>query len=452
MIRAALVSALAALAAVTATPAIAQPQAAQVLAEDRAVDVQRVVSPGGVEAWLVSDSTVPMIVLRANWRGGGASDPEAMTGLSSIMTDMMTEGAGSYDANAFKQRLEDLTMSLGFGADDDGVGMSLVTLTRNRDEAFALARLALTAPRFDEAPLARIRRQVEIGLRQRETNAGFLAGRALDDALIPGHPYARYATQQSVDAITRDAIVARHAQAFSRNTAVITVVGDINAGDLGRILDETFGALPERAPAAAPPLADVRTGQGQIVVPLPRPQSLIAFAAPGVQDEDPDWIPLAVANYIIGGGGFSARLMNDVREKRGLAYGISTSPSVAESMASLRGSAQSENGDVAEALSVTRAELARFAQAGATQEEVSDAIDYLTGSFPLSLDSNVDIAGVLHSYHLAGRDMDYINRRNALIRAVTLNDVNRVARLYDPARFTFVIVGQPQGLEVAGSP
>lgn len=181
---------------------------------------------------------------------------------------------------------------------------------------------------------------------------------------------------------------------------------------------------------------------------LPQPQSLIVFAGPGIQDEDPDWIPLAVANYILGGGGFSSRLMDQVREQRGLVYGIGTGPSVREHAALIRGSGQSENAKVAEAIEVTRSEMARLYRDGATQAEVNDAITYLTGSFALDLDSNAKIASVVHAYQVAGRDIEYINRRNDLIRAVTLEDVNRVIRrLFNPDAYTFVVVGQPEGLD-----
>jgi zinc protease len=175
---------------------------------------------------------------------------------------------------------------------------------------------------------------------------------------------------------------------------------------------------------------------------------MVLFAAPGIQDEDPDWVPLAVANYILGGGGFSSRLMNRVREQRGLVYGIGTSPSVRDYSAVIRGSAQSENANVREAIELTRAEMARIYAEGATQAEVNDAITYLTGSFALDLDSNAKIAGMVHGYQVAGRDVGYINRRNDLIRAVTREDVNRVIRrLFNPDAFTFVVVGQPEGLE-----
>ncbi|MBL8547666.1 MAG: insulinase family protein [Hyphomonadaceae bacterium] len=414
----------------------------------RAVDVERIVSPSGIEAWLVSDSTVPMVVMRAYWRGGSAIEPANLIGVTGIMADMLTEGAGAMNANAFKERLQDLNMSLGFGAGWDGMGMSLTTLSENRDAAFEMARVALNEPRFDAEPLARIKRQMIVGLRTRETNPSYLANLALDQALYPSHPYARRTSRESIDAINRAALVERRAALFNRATLQITIVGDISAADAGRAVDTIFGALPagvrppeptDVTPAAPTPL---------IVRQLPQPQSLVLFVGPGIQDEDPDWIPLAVANYILGGGGFSSRLMDQVREQRGLVYGIGTGPSVRDHSALIRGSAQTENGDVREAIEVTRAEMARLHRDGATQAEVNDAITYLTGSFALDLDSNVKIAGVVHGYQAAGRDIEYVNRRNDLIRAVTLDDVNRVIRrLFNPDGFTFVVVGQPEGLE-----
>ncbi|MGE0185239.1 MAG: M16 family metallopeptidase [Hyphomonadaceae bacterium] len=412
------------------------------------IDVERVVSPGGVEAWLVHDTTVPMIVLHADWRGGAAIEPLSQVGVTSVMADMLTEGAGGLDANAFKERLEELNTWLAFSAGWDSTSMTIRMLSENRDASFEMARLALAEPRWDAGPLDRIKRQLLVAIRQRETNPSYIANLAMDQALYPDHPYARRATRDSVLAIDRAALVARQALLMTRDRMRITVVGDIDAATLGPLLDRTFGQLPATSALPSTPQAALNAAVPLIVRELPQPQSLIIFAAPGIQDEDPDWIPLAVANYIIGGGGFSSRLVEQVREQRGLVYGIGTSPSVRDFSALIRGSAQTENADVAEALDVTRAELARFYAGGATQAEVDDAITYLTGSFPLDLDSNQGIASVLHGYHVAGRGIDYINRRNDLIRAVTLEDVNRVIRrLYDPANFTFVVVGQPDGLE-----
>ena len=431
-----------------APPAFAQQSEARA---ERGVPVQLVTSPGGIQAWLVSDSTVPMIVLRAYWKGGSAIEREDMVGVTGVMTEMLTEGAGDLDANAFKQRLEELNMSLGFGAGWDGVAMSLVTLTENRDAAFELARMALVEPRFDAAPLARIKSQILVGIRSRETSPSYIANFAVDQALYPNHPYARRSSVASTNAINRAAMIDRRDVLFTRDRMQVTVVGDIDAATLGRLLDQTFAGLP----SSSGPLPEVGdTGFSAptplIVRELPQPQSLVLFVAPGIQDEDPDWIPLAVANYILGGGGFSSRLMDQVREQRGLVYGIGTGPSVRDFSAAIRGSAQTENGDVAQAIEVTRAEMARFYAEGATQAEVNDAITYLTGSFALDLDSNSKIASVVHGYQAAGRDIEYINRRNDLIRAVTLDDVNRVIRrLFNPDAFTFVVVGQPEGLTPA---
>jgi zinc protease len=431
---------------VLAPAALAQPNAQNQLAP-RGVPAREVTSPGGIKAWLVSDSTVPMIVMQASWRGGTAADPKGKEGLTSIMTDMLTEGSGDLDANAFKVRLQDLNMGLSFSANSDGIGMTLTTLTRNRDAAFALAKLTLEKPRFDEAPLARIKRQSEIGIRQRETNPSYIANKALDETLIAGHPYARRVSLESLRAIGVNDLIGARRAALARETMIITVVGDISEATLGPLLDETFQSLPASTARVPVPDAAQKSGAGVIVKSLPQPQSVILFQAPGINDKDPDWIPLAVANYIIGGGGFSSRLMDEVREKRGLVYGVSTGPSFRDHIATLRGSAQTENKNVRETIDVIRAEFKRVVEAGVTEKEVADAKQYLTGSFALDLDSNTKIVSVLHNYHWQGRSVGFVNERNALIQAVTRADVDRVIqRLFRPEAFTFVVVGQPDGM------
>lgn len=445
--KAAALAMLALCATVPIEPAFAQTRTESAAAR-HGVPVRQITSPGGISAWLVSDSTVPMVVMRAYWRGGSAIEPDALIGVTSVMADMLTEGAGALDANAYKERLEELNMSVGFNAGWDGVGMSVTTLSESRDAAFEMARLALNEPRFDGAPLERIKRQMLVGIRTRETNPSYIGNLALDQALYAGHAYARRTSRESVAAISRETLQERRAALFNRATLQITIVGDIDEAAAGAAIDHIFGALPQGAAPPEPVDVTLAAPTPLIVRPLPQPQSLVLFAGPGIQDEDPDWIPLAVANYILGGGGFSSRLMDQVREQRGLVYGIGTGPAVRDHSALIRGQAQTENANVREAIEVTRAEMARLYSEGATQAEVNDAITYLTGSFALDLDSNSKIASVVHSYQAAGRDIEYINRRNDLIRAVTRDDVNRVIRrLFNPDAFTFVVVGQPEGLE-----
>jgi zinc protease len=435
--------------ALAAAPLLAAPAIAQTaLPQTRGVPVQSITSPSGISAWLVSDKTVPTIEFRAYWKGGSASDPAGKEGLSSFMADMLTEGAGDLDDQAFNNRLQDLNMALGFGASGDGVSMSIKTLSKNRDAAFEMARLALASPRFDAAPLERLKRQALIGIRQRETNAGYIGGLALDAAMIPGHPYARRTSLASVQSITKADMQARMKAGLARSNLQIVVVGDIDAVTLGGLLDKTFASLPATPVSfATVPDASPKPGPALIVKALPQPQSVVSFVAPGIRYEDPDYIPLAVANYILGGGGFSSRLMDEVREKRGLVYGISTSPSVSDHVAYIRGNAQTANKNVKSAIDLIKAEMKRLRDQGPTDAEVADAKTYLTGSFPLSLDSNENIASVLQSYQVTGRGIEYVNKRNALINKVTKADVVRVTqRLFDPDKFVFVVVGQPDGL------
>jgi zinc protease len=447
--RAGFVCAVIAAALLAAAPASSFAKTPEPAAAARAfgVPVKEITSPGGISAWLVSDSTVPMIVLSANWKGGVTADPPGLKGATSMMAEMLTEGAGDMDSEAFKERLEDLNMSLGFGAGWDGFSMGLTTLTKNRDAAFEMARLALMSPRFDPAPIARLKRQAEIGIKQRETNPGYIANLAMDNATIPGHPYAARTSLASIAAIDKQAMLDRRAAILARDNLKITVVGDIDAAALGALLDKTFGALP--AHAAAPPAPDIaaKPGPALIVKALPQPQSVILFSAPGIGYDDPDWIAYVVANYILGGGGFSSRLMDEVREKNGLVYGISTGPSVRDHLATLTGSAATKNASVKQAIDMIKAEITRLHDQGATDQEVSDAKTYLTGSFALSLDGDSKIADVLADYQAIGRPADYINKRNALIAAVTPADVNRaIKRLFVADRFVFIVVGEPAGL------
>ncbi len=436
--------------ALTAAPLVAAPAHAkteQAAVKEHGVPVKEITSPGGVKAWLVSDSTVPMLVLNAYWKGGSTSEPKGREGVTSFMADMLTEGVGDMPADAFKVRMEELNISLGFGAGADGVSMGLTTLTKNRDAAFEMARLALTSPRFDAAPLERMKRQAEIGIKQRETNPGYIAGVALDNYTIAGHPYASRTSLASVRAIDKAGMESRKRAILARDNLMITIVGDIDAATAGALLDKTFGALPAKSNAPIAPTIASKPGPAVIVKTLPQPQSLVIFSAPGIQDEDPDWIPLVIANYILGGGSFASRLMDEVREKQGLVYGISTGPRVLEGLATLRGSAQTKNESVQRAIDITKAEIKRLHDEGATEKEVADAKTYLTGSFALDLDGNSKIASVLQSYQVSGRPLNYVNERNDLIRKVTAADVNRVIkRLFIAENFVFVVVGQPVGM------
>ena len=415
-----------------------------------AVEVQRVVSPGGIEAWLIEDRANPIISLDLAFRGGAAHDPAGKEGLATLVSSVIDEGAGPLDSQAFQGELEQKAIRLSFDAGLDVFDGRLQTLTKNRDRAFELLRLALSEPRFDEEPVERIRAQILARIKARENDANRIAGRTFRKLLFGGHPYGRPVdgTLESIAAVTRDDLRDFVARRFARSNLVIGVSGDIAPEELARLLDETFGGLP--AEPADEVIADVEpAARGDLVViEQAVPQSSVVLGHGGIMRADPDFYAAYVVNYILGGGGFASRLYEEVREKRGLAYSVYAYLNGLDHGALVVGGVGTANDRVAESIALMRQEWRRMAEDGPSAEELAAAKTYLTGSYPLRLTSTARIAGMLVGIQLEDLGIDYIDRRNGFIEAVTLEDARRVAaRLYDPEALTVVVVGQPEGLE-----
>ena len=414
-----------------------------------AIDVQRVVSPGGIEAWLVEDHTNPIIAARFTWLGGGALDPDGKEGLADMASALIDEGAGELTSQEFQTRLEDLAVTLRFDAGYDTFGGRLKTLSGNRDAAFDLARLAVTAPRFDAEPVERIRSQIISGLKRDSEDPDEVAQRTLTRLLFPDHPYGRQVdgTEDSIAAITIADMKGFAAGRLARNNLIVGVVGDITAADLAPLLDATFGGLPgEAAPWTVSEVEPAAKGETR-VVSKPVPQSAIVFAHAGLKRDHPDYYAAVVMNYVLGGGSFASRLHSEVREKRGLAYSVYSGLYPYRHSALVWGAAGTANARVGETVEVVRKEWRRMAEHGLTGDELTDAKTYLTGSFPLRFSSSGRIASILVAMQVNDLGIDYLERRNGLIEAVTLEDANRVARqILDADKLTVVVVGQPEGL------
>lgn len=414
-----------------------------------AADVVVVDAPEGVEAWLSEEHTIPMIAISVSIPGGAVYDPVNLLGLASMMTALLDEGAGDLDDEAYKEELENYAIRLGFGSGREFIGVTMSTLTENADEAFRLTALALHEPRFDPAPIERIRAQTVAGLRQDEEDPGTIAAKAWSEAYFLDHPYAHYpdGNFESVAAITAEDIRSFADTYLVRGGIKIAAAGDITREQFEAYLEQLFGPMPlgNVAPVAAP---EEFGAPDTHIIDIPIPQPAVIFGMAGPLRHDPDFIPTYVANYILGGGGFSSRLMDEVRENRGLTYGISTGLNDYLLAARIMGSVQSERTRVMTAVEVTREEMARFAEEGVTEMELADAKTYLTGSFPLSLDSNTKIAGALNSFQSAGLGPEYVTVRNGLIEAVTLEQVNAVAaRYFHPDNMLVVIAGTPAPAE-----
>lgn len=430
------------------------PFAALVLAPlaAQAVEAQRVVSPGGIEAWLVEDHSVPVIALEVGFQGGAALDPEDKPGLANMVSSLLDEGAGDMDSLAFQSRLESLAIGLSFGASQDNFTGSLRTVLDNRDVAFDMMRLALTEPRFDPEPVSRIRAQIQTALSFDEQRPNTIAGRRWNELMFEDHPYGRpvRGTTESVGAITVEDLRSFVKTRLGRDRMKIGVAGAITPEELGPLLDSTFGSLP--AETAVPPVPDVTPRQDGTVVVVDKaiPQSVAVFGHQGIDRHDPDFYPAFVVNHILGGGGFTSRLMQEVREKRGLAYSVSSSLGTMDRAAVVTGGVGTNNARMGESLDIIRAEWARMAKEGPTAEELEDAKTYLMGAWPLRFTSTPNVASILASMQLDGYPIDHLQTRNDKVAAVTLEDARRVAStLLHPEALTVVIVGQPEGVQEA---
>ena len=417
------------------------------------VDIHEVTTPGGITAWLVEEQSIPFTALEIRFRGGAALDAPDKKGATSLMVSLLEEGAGDLDARAFARAAESLAASFRYDISDDTVRVSARFLTENRDQAAALLRDSLVSPRFDEDAVERVRAQLLSILQSNEKDPRNIAGRRFDAMVYGDHPYGlpQDGTVETVSALTRDDLLAAHKGALARDRIYVGAVGDITPEELSALLDDLLGDLPATG-AQLPGPAQVALDGGTHVEPFPTPQSVAVFGQPGIDRDDPDFFAAFVLDHILGGGSFESRLMQEVREKRGLTYGV-YSYLVDKDQAQLwQGAVSSANDRVAEAIQVIRDEWRKLRDSGVSAEELQDAKTYLTGAYPLRFDGNGPIANIIVAMQMEGLPIDYIATRNDKVEAVTLDDINRVAKeLLDPDRLTFVVVGQPEGLEPAAN-
>jgi zinc protease len=425
------------------------------VAAAQAMQIQPVTGASGVEAWLVEDHSVPVVTIRFAFAGGAALDAVGKGGAASMVASLLDEGAGPYDSLAFHRRLDDLAGQLRFSAAQDEFDGSLRTLKQHLSDTGELLRLALAEPRFAPEDIERIRGEILAGLARQAKNPRSLSGRLWMHDAFEKHPYGSSVdgSEESVAAITRDDLAAFAGARFHRSGLIVGIVGDIDKTEAATLIDRVFGGLPKGADeteiAETKPLDD-----GALVVSRAAvPQSVVTFGQAGPKRDDPAWYAAYVLNEILGGGGFRGRLMKEIREKRGLAYGVSTQLVPYRHAGLIVGNVATENGRVAESIALVRDEWRRMREAGPTAAELDNAKTYLTGSFPLGLDSTQHIAGVLVQMQQDKLGIDYLDRRASLIGGVTLDEAREVAqKLFDPSALSFAVVGDPADLEPTRQP
>ncbi len=417
----------------------------------QAMRIKVVTSPKGITGWLIESPTVPLFSLSFTFRGGGAAlDPAGKEGLADFISSLLDEGAGSLDAQAFQAKLENNSIRMRFSAGADYFSGSIRALTEYQSLAGDLLHMALTQPRFDAEPVARIRAQYLSSVRRRVERPGYSARRAWKRAIFKDHAYGRDldGTKASFKAIVVGDLKKFVATRFARDKLIVAAVGDISETEFGQMMDRAFGDLPAHGATKTLPEAKI-SGAGKVIVTeRDIPQSVAVFGHGGIKRDHPDYYAATMVNYVLGGGGLTSRLATEIREKRGLAYSVYSRLVTMKHAGLITGRVATANARIAESIALIREQWAKIAKFGITAEELRDTKSYLTGSFFTRLNSTRRVAGLLVSIQLHGMGIDYLERRNQLINAVSLDDVRRVARqLFKPEDLTFSIVGRPKGVK-----
>ncbi|HET6161115.1 MAG TPA: pitrilysin family protein [Dongiaceae bacterium] len=419
-----------------------------------ALDIQSVKSDTGIEIWLVESHVNPIVSVAFGFKGGSGFDPVGKEGIAELTSGLLDEGAGDIDSEHFQKRLTDHGIDFSFSSDLDDFTGKTRFLRDDRAEAAQLLSLALGAPRFDQEPVERIRNAQLIDIAQNETDPNSIAGREMEELVLNGHPYSRPSdgTKASMDSITADDLKQFVHARFVRSRLLVSIVGDVSPAEAKAFVDQAFGSLPEDAIlTSVPPIAPSKAGRTRIV-DFPVPQAIVQFAEPGIARSDPDFFPAYLVNYVLGGGGFSARLMNEVREKRGLVYGIGTDLWTFDAGGLIAGQFQTDPGKVAQAIDIVRTEWERMAREGPSQKELDDAKAYLLGYYPRNFTNTMDTAQLLRGLQTEHLGIDYVTRRQKEIAAVTIEGARKAAkRLFDAAQLTFVVVGPADQIQLPGA-
>ncbi len=401
--------------------------------------------PNGMVVLHTERPSVPMVSVVMAVQAGSAAEPEAKAGLAYLTAALLTEGTGRRTSREISDAIEFVGGSLSASGGADYTTISLTVLKKDAELGFDLLADVVMHPAFRQEELERKKRIITNGLIQQNEEPGAVASIAFSKAVFGSHPYGRQAqgTVESVAAISRKDLTDFHDTWFAPNNAIISVVGDISRDELMQLLTRFFGTWQQK-PVPSVHLAEPapRTAREVIRVSKDLTQTNIVLGHLGISRDNPDYYAVLVMNYILGGGGFASRLMDNIRDNRGLAYDVHSYFSASRYGGSFQAVLQTKNESAATAIAEVIGEMERMQQEPVSDRELADAKSYLTGSFPLRIDSNTKIAGFNLAVEYYGLGVDYVDRYPEIINAITREDIQRVARKYlDPAHYVLVVVG-----------
>ena len=410
----------------------------------QAVEIKEITSPGGIKALLVEDYTVPLIAVSYSFNGGSTQDLPGKEGTAKLLTNTLDEGAGEIKSQEFQIRLQDNGMGYSFSAGYDSFSGGIKTQRSDREDSFELLRLMLNEPRFDADPVGRMKASRLNSLRAQVSNQNYLTGKTVRETLFKGHPYGRPTdgTIETMEALTGDDLRAYMGRVFAKDNLVVGIVGAISEEETGAMLDKVFGALPEKAQLKEVPEITIETGK-KLHVEFDTPQTNIRISLPGIKRDDDAFFAGYLANYVLGGGSFNSRLYDEVREKRGLAYGVYSYLGTYDHTGIVGAGSATRADRAQQTVDIILAEMKRMATEGPTAEELEKAKQYIRGSYAIAnLDTSGKIASVLVAIQNADLGIDYIDRRAEYIDSVTLEDAKRIAAQLFGGDPTVITVGQ----------
>lgn len=390
------------------------------------VKIEHWVSSAGARVYFVESRVLPMLDVQVDFAAGSMFDPEGKSGLAALTRAALDLGAGTRDETAIAEQLADIGATLSGGADTDRASVALRTLSAKdkRGQALDILNGVLHQPRFDAAIFDREKARAIAGLKDAMTRPDSIAGKAFWATMYPNHPYGQQASPESVELLTRDDLAAFYARYYNVANASITLVGDLSRSEAEKIADAIAAGLPKGAVAQLP-AAPVAPKWSMVQLAHPASQAHVYIGMPTIERGSPDFFPLLVGNYSLGGGGFVSRLMREIRDKRGYAYSVYSYFAPLRQAGPFQIGLQTKRSQASEAVKVARNVLDTFLKEGPSDDELAAAKANLTGSFPLRLDSNKKLLDNVAVIGFYGLPLDYLDQYQAKVQAVTAEDIRQ---------------------------
>ncbi len=413
-----------------------------------ALDVTRQVLKNGLTLLVVERHNVPVVRVSVGINAGNLHEPGDKAGLASLVAGLLTEGTATRTAQQISEEIDFVGGSVGASGGGDFVSANLSVLKKDLDLGFGLLSDIILNPSFPENEIIKQKERIKGGLRSMEDDPGYISSREFKKAVFGDHPYGRLltGTVETIDSITRDDLVDFHLRYYVPENSVMAVVGDVTNEEVEQLIQKYLSDWRPGGPsAAAPQKINIIKERKTVTIDKGLTQANIILGHAGVSRDDSDYYALSVMNYILGGGGFSSRLMQNIRDDKGLVYDIHSYFASDKYGGSFQVELQTKNESANTAIAEVLKEINQIRSSPVTKDELSDAQSFLTGSFPMRIETGARIAGFLVAVEYYGLGSDYIDNYPEYINSVTREEVLRVAKKYlDPGNYVLVVVADQQ--------